>query len=127
MAFRRLFIVSLLFVLGTPRSLHAVEADTSNCLEEIKTVCMGLEERLENCLNERGKQLVVPCKDLLKNAVSMAEATSGPGVCVNDIKVSCPTLDNNALAQCIVDKKMGFSPACREYLDAASNQSSPSN
>jgi uncharacterized protein YoxC len=113
-------LLALLAVAG--RWVRAEEvptlSDLSSCLDEIKKVCAGLEDQLEKCLAERAKELTVKCHDLLKSAISVAQSNTGAGACVADVKQSCGGLAGEALSDCILKNKSGFSKACREVLES---------
>ena len=96
--------------------VRAAEADPAACLGEIERVCVHLEDKLETCLSDRGRQLSAACRDQLKAAMSLVQDPSGPALCIPDVQRLCPDLKAEALSRCIADQQPHFSDACQNYL-----------
>jgi hypothetical protein len=114
MVIRRFLISGLILFVSGPA--FAGPASLTHCIENIKQVCAGLEERLETCMSERSQQLSEECRDLLQNAYSFSK-TQQTNACIEDIKRSCPGLEAQALSECIAQNKARFAESCRASLD----------
>ena len=104
-------------MLACPR-LWAAE-DPSACIGDIERVCIHLEDKLENCLAERGDQLPPACRDQLKSAMTLVQDPTGPAACIPDVQRLCPEMTPAALSSCITSQLPNFSEACKRYLQSA--------
>lgn len=94
------------------------EQDPMACVQEIQRVCVHLEEKLEDCLSERGDQLSNTCRDELKTAMKAVQDPSGLASCIPDVQQLCPNLKSDALTHCITEKQSSFSEPCQKYLQS---------
>src|SRR5579864_5205714 len=95
--------LSGIVVFMTAACVQADDAKAATaCVDEIRRVCVQLEEDLDRCVSERGGQLSKSCRDELKSAMEMAADPNGPSACVPDAKKFCAGLEDDALGHCLV-------------------------